>query len=86
MRNSPFTDLPALELEDRLHRALVEPQQRSHRPLTERRFFLDQGLNRFHKSRVHLGPRPAWLVVNVTPDKAQPTAEFGQWNLKTVIF
>lgn len=86
MSNSPLSDLPALELEDPLDRVLIKPQQMRHRPVAERRLFLDQGLNRFHKGRVHFGRRAAWLVVDAAPRNAKPAAEFGQRNLKTIVF
>jgi hypothetical protein len=86
MSNSPLSDLSALKLEDPLNRVLIKPQQVGHRPVAERRLFVDQGLNRLHKSRVHFGHRPAWLVVDAATGDAKPATEFGQWNLKTILF
>ena len=65
---------------------LLNPQQISHRPVTERGLFLDHGLNPLNKSPVYLGHRLAWLEVDAATGDAEPSTEFRERNLKTIVF
>src|SRR5699024_10307091 len=71
-------DLPALELEDALHRVLVETEQPSHRPVAKGWAFLDHGLDGFGKAFLH-----PWsclfdrLVIHRASRHLEPTAQFG---------
>ena len=49
-----LSHLPALYLEDALHRVLVEPQQMRHRSIAEGWVLLDHGLDRRHQSILQL--------------------------------
>ena len=49
MTDGTLSHLPALQLEDALHRVLLDVEQAGHRPVAERRFLLDQSLQSWYR-------------------------------------
>ena len=66
-----LADLPALDLEDALHRVLVEAQKPGHGPVTEGRFLLDHGLDGLGEAGTDLRRGLGQLVVD-GPTRAKP--------------
>jgi hypothetical protein len=73
-----LANLPALDLEDLLHRVLVEAQKPDHRAVAEGRLLLDHGLDRLGKARIDLRCSLCRLVVDYPLRHAKPYTKFGQ--------
>ncbi len=68
--------LPAPELEDALHRVLVEAQQVRHGPVPEGRVLLDHGLDRGHEALLQRRRGLDGAVVHAASRHLEPPAQF----------
>src|SRR5690606_34323246 len=77
--------LPALELEDPLHRVLVHAQQGGHSPVAERWLSFDHGFDRLGQLGFHPRRRLRRLVVHATTGHAKPLAQLGHRHHETLV-
>jgi hypothetical protein len=83
--NRAFANLPALELEDALHRVRVELEQISHRPVSERRVLLDHLLDRLHQPLLQLRRRLGRLVIDRPARDLKPPTQFADRDIESVL-
>ena len=72
--NGPLLDLPPTNLEDALHRVLVEFEQARYRAVAKRRVLVNHGFDRRFKPLLNLGRRFTGFVVSRASGYFKPTA------------
>ncbi len=79
--DGPLFDLPASDLEDALHRVLVEVQQSRYRTVAKRWILVDHGFDGLLKALLHLGRSLAGLVISRAPGHLKPAAQLAHGDL-----
>jgi hypothetical protein len=73
-----LADLPALDLEDALHRVLVEAQKPGHGAIAEGWLLFDHGLDRLGEAGIDLWRGLGWFVIDRPSRHAKPGTELRQ--------